>query len=164
MDVCVWVCVLVPALCVALCRTGSGKTLAFLVPIVDMLAKAQFKGRNGLGAVVITPTRELAAQVYQDLTDLAQFHPQKHGLVTGGANRRAEAEHLEKGVNILVATPGRLLDHLQNTKGFHFTNLQVGAGLIDTRARHPVSEYIAFVTVVDGVAVLVLVSVSSSFW
>ncbi len=46
-------------------------------------------------------------------------------MVTGGANRRAEAEHLEKGVNILVATPGRLLDHLQNTKGFHYTNLQV---------------------------------------
>jgi hypothetical protein len=107
------------------CRTGSGKTLAFLVPVVELLSRAQYKARNGVGAVIITPTRELAAQVYQDLTEVAQFHPQKHGLVTGGANRRAEAEHLEKGVNILVATPGRLLDHLQNTKGFHYSNLQV---------------------------------------
>ena len=63
--------------------------------------------------------------MYSDLTEVAQFLPQKHGLVTGGANRRAEAEQLERGVNILVATPGRLLDHLQNTKGFHFANLQV---------------------------------------
>ena len=99
--------------------------MAFLTPIVELLSRAQFKARNGLGAVVITPTRELALQIYEDLTELAQFHPQKHGMVTGGVNRRAEAEHLERGVNILVATPGRLLDHLQNTKGFHFANLQV---------------------------------------
>lgn len=105
-------------------KTGSGKTMAFLVPIVELLSRAQFKARNGLGAVIILPTRELAAQVYGELTELSQFLPQKHGLVTGGANRRTEAEHLENGVNILVATPGRLLDHLQNTKGFHFANLQ----------------------------------------
>jgi hypothetical protein len=54
-----------------------------------------------------------------------QFHKQTFGLVMGGANRRTEAEKLEKGVNIIVATPGRLLDHLQNTKGFHYANLQV---------------------------------------
>jgi ATP-dependent RNA helicase DDX18/HAS1 len=50
-------------------------------------------------------------------------HKQTYGLVMGGANRRVEAERLEKGVNILVATPGRLLDHLQNTRGFLFRNL-----------------------------------------
>jgi ATP-dependent RNA helicase DDX18/HAS1 len=54
-----------------------------------------------------------------------KYHRQTHGIVMGGANRRAEAEKLTKGVNLLIATPGRLLDHLQNTKGFVFKNLQV---------------------------------------
>lgn len=54
-----------------------------------------------------------------------RHHRQTFGLVMGGSNRRIEAEKLERGVNILVATPGRLLDHLQNTKGFHYANLQV---------------------------------------
>ena len=54
-----------------------------------------------------------------------KYHRQTHGIVMGGANRRAEAEKLTKGVNLLIATPGRLLDHLQNTKGFIFKNLQV---------------------------------------
>ena len=108
------------------CRTGSGKTLAFLVPAVDLLAKVQFKARNGLGAVIITPTRELALQIYGQLSDLMTgHHHQTFGLVMGGANRRTEAERLERGVNILVATPGRLLDHLQNTRGFVVSNLQM---------------------------------------
>ena len=50
-------------------------------------------------------------------------HRQTYGLIMGGANRRTESERLAKGVNILIATPGRLLDHLQNTKGFVFRNL-----------------------------------------
>jgi len=77
--------------------------------------------------VIISPTRELSLQIYGVLRELCQHgkHSQTHGLVIGGANRRAEAERLAKGVNILVATPGRLLDHLQNTKGFVFRNLQM---------------------------------------
>lgn len=105
-------------------KTGSGKTLAFLIPAMEILAKAQFKARNGLGAVIITPTRELALQIYQTLRELMGHQKQTHGLIMGGANRRNEAEKLEKGVNILVATPGRLLDHLQNTQRFLFDNLQ----------------------------------------
>lgn len=54
-----------------------------------------------------------------------KHHKQTHGIVMGGANRRTEAERLVKGVNLLVSTPGRLLDHLQNTKGFLYKNLQV---------------------------------------
>jgi cyclophilin family peptidyl-prolyl cis-trans isomerase len=106
-------------------KTGSGKTLAFLVPAIELLAKVKFTARNGLGAVVITPTRELALQIYQQLVELMKGHKQTYGLVMGGSNRRIEAERLEKGCNILVATPGRLLDHLQNTKGFNYQNLQI---------------------------------------
>lgn len=57
--------------------------------------------------------------------DLLKHHSQSVGLVMGGAPRKTEAERLGKGVNLLVATPGRLLDHLQNTKGFIYKNLQV---------------------------------------
>jgi len=106
-------------------KTGSGKTLAFLVPVVELLHNAKFGTRNGTGAIVISPTRELAMQIYGVLRDLCTSgkHTQTYGLIMGGANRRTEAERLKKGVNIIVATPGRLLDHLQNTQGFNFRNL-----------------------------------------
>lgn len=104
-------------------KTGSGKTLAFLVPCIEVLHRAKFMPRNGTGAVVISPTRELALQIYNVARDVMKHHTQTHGLVIGGANRRTEAERLVKGVNLLVATPGRLLDHLQNTKGFVYRNL-----------------------------------------
>eukprot|EP00730_Choanoeca_flexa_P004569 TRINITY_DN11735_c1_g8_i1.p1 TRINITY_DN11735_c1_g8~~TRINITY_DN11735_c1_g8_i1.p1 ORF type:complete len:601 (+),score=184.43 TRINITY_DN11735_c1_g8_i1:87-1889(+) len=105
-------------------KTGSGKTLAFLLPAVELLNKLQFKPRNGTGIIIISPTRELSLQTYGVVQDLLKHHSQTHGLVMGGANRRAEEQKLTKGVNILVSTPGRLLDHLQNTQGFLFRNLQ----------------------------------------
>ena len=63
--------------------------------------------------IVISPTRELSLQTYGVVTDLLTHHHHSHGIVMGGANRKVEAEKLAKGVNLLVATPGRLLDHLQ---------------------------------------------------
>ncbi|CAN1265448.1 DEAD-box ATP-dependent RNA helicase 51 [Linum perenne] len=105
-------------------RTGSGKTLAFLIPAVELLYNIHFAPRNGTGVVVICPTRELAIQTHKVAEDLLKCHSQTLGLVIGGAARRGEAERIVKGVNLLVATPGRLLDHLQNTKGFVFKNLK----------------------------------------
>lgn len=92
-------------------KTGSGKTLAFLVPVIELLHKAKFATRNGTGAIIIAPTRELAMQIYGVLHELCTQgkHSQTHGLIMGGANRRTEAERLAKGVNIVVCTPGRLL-------------------------------------------------------
>ncbi|KAG6382880.1 hypothetical protein SASPL_157399 [Salvia splendens] len=97
-------------------RTGSGKTLAFLVPAVELLFNIRFTPRNGTGVIVICPTRELAIQTHAVAKDLLKYHSQTLGLVIGGAARRGEAERIAKGVNLLVATPGRLLDHLQNTR------------------------------------------------
>ncbi|KIJ68733.1 hypothetical protein HYDPIDRAFT_37167 [Hydnomerulius pinastri MD-312] len=105
-------------------RTGSGKTLAFLIPAVELLHRMKFKPRNGTGIIIVSPTRELALQIFGVAKDLMAYHSQTFGIVIGGANRRAEAEKLEKGVNLIVATPGRLLDHLENTKGFVFRNLK----------------------------------------
>lgn len=105
-------------------KTGSGKTLAFLLPAIELLYNLKFKPRNGTGVVVVSPTRELALQIFGVARELMEFHSQTLGIVIGGANRRAEAEKLVKGVNLLIATPGRLLDHLQNTPGFVFKNLK----------------------------------------
>jgi ATP-dependent RNA helicase DDX18/HAS1 len=66
----------------------------------------------------------LALQIFGVARELLESHSQTYGIVIGGANRRAEAEKLAKGVNLLVATPGRLLDHLQNTQGFVYKNLR----------------------------------------
>ncbi|KAG6474943.1 DEAD-box ATP-dependent RNA helicase 27-like [Zingiber officinale] len=104
-------------------RTGSGKTLAFLIPAVELLHHICFMPRNGTGVIIICPTRELAIQTHAVAKDLMKYHSQKLGLVIGGAGRKEEAERLAKGVNLLVATPGRLLDHLQNTKEFIYKNL-----------------------------------------
>ncbi|CAO3670676.1 unnamed protein product [Umbelopsis vinacea] len=105
-------------------KTGSGKTVAFLIPAIEMLSKLKFKPRNGTGVIIVSPTRELALQIFGVAKDLLKYHQQTFGIVIGGANRKAEADKLIKGVNLLVATPGRLLDHLQNTKGFVFKNLK----------------------------------------
>ncbi|CAK1357569.1 unnamed protein product [Cercospora beticola] len=105
-------------------KTGSGKTLAFLVPCVELLHGLRFKPRNGTGVIVVSPTRELALQIFGVARELMEHHSQTFGIVIGGANRRAEAEKLAKGVNLLIATPGRLLDHLQNTPGFVFKNVK----------------------------------------
>ncbi|CEF68188.1 Probable ATP-dependent RNA helicase pitchoune [Strongyloides ratti] len=106
-------------------KTGSGKTLAFLVPAIELLHKLDWKPYNGTGVIIISPTRELSLQTYGVLTELLENNSSlSHGLVMGGSNRTTEAQKLEKGVNILVATPGRLLDHLRNTKDFHYKNLK----------------------------------------
>lgn len=78
----------------------------------------------GTGVLVVSPTRELALQIFGVARELMAHHSQTYGIVIGGANRRAEADKLVKGVNLLIATPGRLLDHLQNTQGFVFKNLK----------------------------------------
>lgn len=78
----------------------------------------------GTGVVIVSPTRELALQIFGVARELMEHHSQTYGVVIGGANRRAEADKLAKGVNLLVATPGRLLDHLQNTQGFVYKNVK----------------------------------------
>ncbi|KAJ4286572.1 ATP-dependent RNA helicase [Collariella sp. IMI 366227] len=98
-------------------KTGSGKTLAFLIPAIEMLSSLRFKPRNGTGVIVVTPTRELALQIFGVARELMKNHSQTYGVVIGGANRRAEAEKLGKGVNLLIATPGR-------TPPFVFKNLK----------------------------------------
>ncbi|XP_014476657.1 PREDICTED: probable ATP-dependent RNA helicase DDX31 [Dinoponera quadriceps] len=100
-------------------QTGSGKTLAYAIPIVESLHKITPKlNRNdGLSALIVVPTRELTLQTYECFIKLVKpFTWIVPGYLTGGEKRKAEKARLRKGCNILIATPGRLLDHIKHTK------------------------------------------------
>ncbi|EPB82723.1 hypothetical protein HMPREF1544_10516 [Mucor circinelloides 1006PhL] len=130
-------------------ETGSGKTLTYLLPIVNRLISASTAPKDaikqseqpfgdrmvGTVAIILTPTRELAQQVLGVLTTLVNLPRPKDenvrrlhwivpGIVIGGDSKAKEKARLRKGVNVLVSTPGRLLDHLENTKSFDISNLK----------------------------------------
>ena len=104
-------------------KTGSGKTLAFLIPAMEMLIRTDFQQNQGVGVIIITPTRELALQIFDVAKELLFSAHKKCGVIIGGGYRKKEAKKLNAGVNLLIATPGRLLDHLNNTEGFKYNNL-----------------------------------------
>ena len=104
-------------------KTGSGKTLAFLIPAINLLQRASFARNQGTGVIVITPTRELALQIYNIAKELLAGMTHSHGVIMGGTNMKTETLKLSKHVSLLVATPGRLLDHMLNTKNFLYSNL-----------------------------------------
>ena len=97
-------------------RTGSGKTLAFLVPLIELLYRRRWTRADGLGAVVLSPTRELSAQIFETLVRVGRHHNFSAGAVLGGKPVKEEAAAIAS-MNIVVATPGRLLYHLDNTPG-----------------------------------------------
>jgi len=109
---------------VAAAKTGSGKTLAFLIPAIELMSKLRFGHKMGTGTLIITPTRELALQIFKVLRSLMRNFSQTYGLVIGGVDKKEEASKLAKGVNIIVATPGRLLDHMKSTEKFLIKNLK----------------------------------------
>ncbi|KXN84023.1 ATP-dependent RNA helicase DBP4 [Leucoagaricus sp. SymC.cos] len=105
-------------------RTGSGKTLAFLIPVLEILYRRKWGAMDGLGALIISPTRELAVQIFEVLRSFGGYHSFSAGLVIGGKNLKDERDRLSR-MNILVATPGRLLQHMDQTVGFDADNLQM---------------------------------------
>ncbi|XP_034864766.1 probable ATP-dependent RNA helicase DDX10 isoform X2 [Mirounga leonina] len=105
-------------------KTGSGKTLAFLVPALEALYRLQWTSTDGLGVLIISPTRELAYQTFEVLRKVGKNHDFSAGLIIGGKDLKHEAERINN-INILVCTPGRLLQHMDETICFHATNLQM---------------------------------------
>jgi ATP-dependent RNA helicase DDX18/HAS1 len=104
-------------------KTGSGKSLAFLIPAVELLFRTNFGRNQGTGVIILTPTRELANQLYDVTKDLLAFNKKTCSVIIGGNYRKGEEKKLEKGINLVIATPGRLLDHLKNSPNFNYKNL-----------------------------------------
>ncbi|KAJ5924576.1 ATP-dependent RNA helicase dbp4 [Penicillium verhagenii] len=105
-------------------KTGSGKTLAFLVPILENLYRKSWTEYDGLGALILAPTRELAIQIFEVLRKVGRYHAFSAGLVIGGKSLREEQDRLGR-MNILVCTPGRILQHMDQTAMFETNNLQI---------------------------------------
>ena len=105
-------------------KTGSGKTLAFLIPVLETLWSKRWTSMDGLGAVVISPTRELAYQTFEVLKKVGAQHDLSAGLVIGGKDLKAEQERIQQ-TNIVVCTPGRLLQHMDETPNFDSLSLQI---------------------------------------
>lgn len=105
-------------------KTGSGKTLAFLIPVLENLYRKKWTEHDGLGALILSPTRELAIQIFEVLRKVGRFHAFSAGLVIGGKSLKEEQERLGR-MNILVCTPGRMLQHLDQTADLDVYNLQM---------------------------------------
>ncbi|MCH7822265.1 MAG: DEAD/DEAH box helicase [Proteobacteria bacterium] len=96
----------------AAAQTGTGKTAGFTLPLLQRLQYST-TNRRSVRALVLTPTRELAAQVAQSIRDYGQYLPFRTSVIFGGVSINTQIARLRKGVDIVVATPGRLLDHMQ---------------------------------------------------
>lgn len=107
-------------------QTGTGKTAGFTLPLLQRLMETEKpqKGRRPVRALVITPTRELAAQVAESVREYGQHLPIKSTVVFGGVSINPQKMKLIKGVDVLIATPGRLLDHV-NQKSVNLSNVDI---------------------------------------
>jgi len=92
-------------------QTGTGKTAAFAIPILQLLENQKNQNqRKNIKALIVTPTRELAIQIEESFADYGKFLPLKHAVIFGGVKQNSQVGKLRNGIDILVATPGRLLD------------------------------------------------------
>ncbi|KAG8452938.1 hypothetical protein GDO86_004658 [Hymenochirus boettgeri] len=105
-------------------KTGSGKTLAFVIPVLECLFRQQWTAEDGLGVLIISPTRELAYQTFEVLRKVGRNHEFSAGLVIGGKDLKQESSCIHR-TNIVICTPGRLLQHMDETSSFHASNLQM---------------------------------------
>ncbi|KAF2285773.1 hypothetical protein GH714_007736 [Hevea brasiliensis] len=106
-------------------KTGSGKTLAFVIPVLEKLHRERWGHEDGVGCVIISPTRELAGQLFDVLKAVGRYHNLSAGLLIGGRKDVDTEKERVNELNILVCTPGRLLQHMDETLSFDCSQLQV---------------------------------------
>ncbi len=95
-------------------QTGTGKTAAFTIPILQLMHLQNADGKHkGIRTLILTPTRELAIQIGESITAYGRFLPLKHHVIFGGVSQHAQVQAIRNGLDIVVATPGRLLDLMQ---------------------------------------------------
>lgn len=91
-------------------QTGTGKTAGFTLPLLHILSQKEKSRQRPVRALVLTPTRELAAQVYDNVKEYSKYLDLRSAVIFGGVNQKPQVAQLRQGVDVLVATPGRLLD------------------------------------------------------
>lgn len=105
--------------------TGTGKTAAYMLPTVERLLYRPMNNKTVTRVLVLVPTRELGAQVYQVTKQLCQFTTIDVGLAIGGLDVKAQELVLRQNPDIVIATPGRLIDHIKNTPSFSLDSIEV---------------------------------------
>ncbi|XP_027941706.1 DEAD-box ATP-dependent RNA helicase 32 [Vigna unguiculata] len=106
-------------------KTGSGKTLAFIIPVLEKLYRERWGPEDGVGSIIISPTRELAGQIFDVLKDVGKHHNFSAGLLIGGRKDVEMEKERVNELNILICTPGRLLQHMDETPNFDCSQMQV---------------------------------------
>ncbi|XP_027331866.1 DEAD-box ATP-dependent RNA helicase 32 isoform X1 [Abrus precatorius] len=106
-------------------KTGSGKTLAFIIPVLEKLYRERWGPEDGVGSIIISPTRELAGQLFDVLKCVGKHHNFSAGLLIGGRKDVDMEKERVNELNILICTPGRLLQHMDETPNFDCSQMQV---------------------------------------
>lgn len=105
-------------------QTGTGKTAGFTLPILQILSQTKQLHRRPIRALVLTPTRELAAQIYENVREYSEFIDFRSAVIFGGVNQNPQIRAIKGGLDLLVATPGRLLD-LHNQGEISLANIEI---------------------------------------
>ena len=133
----------------ACAQTGTGKTAGFTLPILNNLAQAKTTGPRKIRVLILTPTRELAAQVGESVATYGAHLPFKSLVIFGGVSMNPQISALRKGVDILIATPGRLLDHAQqrnvDLSGIEVLVLDEADRMLDMGFIHDIRRVLALV-------------------
>jgi ATP-dependent RNA helicase DDX27 len=119
--------------------TGSGKTAAFMIPVLERLSyRSRAIARTRV--LILTPTRELAMQCFSVATKLAQFTDVKFTLCVGGLSVKSQEVELRKGPDVVIATPGRFIDHVRNSQGFAPDGVEIL--VIDEADRYSLGKFL----------------------
>lgn len=128
----------IPVVCsgrdlLGIAQTGTGKTAAFAIPIIQHLCQQQPKSQTReIKALILTPTRELAIQIDECFRDYAKYTDLRHTVIFGGVNQNPQVDKLKRGTDVLIATPGRLLDLIAQK---HLTLAQISHFILDEADR-----------------------------
>ena len=105
-------------------QTGTGKTAGFTLPLLQILSKQSNSNHRKIKALILTPTRELAAQIYDNVIEYSRHLELRSTVIFGGVNQKPQVSKIRSGIDILIATPGRLLD-LENQRLLSLRNVEI---------------------------------------
>ena len=105
-------------------QTGTGKTAGFTLPLLQILSKNINSSHKKIRALILTPTRELAAQIHENVVEYSTYINLRSTVIFGGVNQKPQVSKIRNGIDILIATPGRLLD-LENQRLLSLSNIEI---------------------------------------